>query len=260
MPTVLVTSASRGIGREFVRQFAAEGWRVIAACRHPEEVDAELRAFGDGVRPIALDVTDLASVEAVAREEDEPLDLLLNTAGVIGQGPTRPGEVNYAEWTRVLDINTMGPVRVLDALTDRLAAAGSAKAITLTSGLGSIADVGVRRPVDVSHLEGRGEHGDARAVVHAAPARHHRRGDQSRLGPHRHGRPRRLDLGGAEHRRDAQGDRRAHPRADRDVPQLERRRLRLVAANLDGSTREFQFGSPFADITVTGRVVAPQLS
>ncbi len=88
MPTVLVTSASRGIGREFVRQFAADGWRVIAACRHPEEVDAELRAFGDGVRPIALDVTDLASVEAVAREEDEPLDLLLNTAGVIGQGPT----------------------------------------------------------------------------------------------------------------------------------------------------------------------------
>ena len=142
MPTVLVTSASRGIGREFVRQFAADGWRVIAACRHPEEVDAELRAFGDGVRPIALDVTDLASVEAVAREEDEPLDLLLNTAGVIGQGPDAPGEVNYAEWTRVLDINTMGPVRVLDALTDRLAAAGSAKAITLTSGLGSIADAG----------------------------------------------------------------------------------------------------------------------
>ena len=36
MPTVVVTSASRGIGREFVRQYAADGWRVIAACRHPE--------------------------------------------------------------------------------------------------------------------------------------------------------------------------------------------------------------------------------
>ena len=42
MPTVVVTSASRGIGREFVRQYAADGWRVIAACRHPEAVDAEL--------------------------------------------------------------------------------------------------------------------------------------------------------------------------------------------------------------------------
>ncbi len=142
MPTVVVTSASRGIGREFVRQYAAEGWRVIAACRHPESVDAELRAMGNGVRPIAMDVTDLASVEAVAREDADPVDLLLNTAGIIGQGGDGPGEVNYAEWVRVLDINTMGPVRVLDAFADRLAAAGGAKAITLTSGLGSIGDAG----------------------------------------------------------------------------------------------------------------------
>ena len=142
MPTVVVTSASRGIGREFVRQYAADGWRVIAACRHPESVDAELRAIGNGVRPIAMDVTDLASVEAVAREDADPVDLLLNTAGIIGQGGDGPGEVNYAEWARVLDINTMGPVRVLDAFADRLAAAGGAKAITLTSGLGSIGDVG----------------------------------------------------------------------------------------------------------------------
>ena len=142
MPTVLVTSSSRGIGREFVRQYAAEGWRVIAACRTPETVDGELRAMGDGVRPIALDVTDLASVEAVAREEEAPLDLLLNTAGVIGQGGEGPGEINYAEWARVLDVNTMGPVRVLDALADRLAAAEGAKAVTLTSGMGSIGDVG----------------------------------------------------------------------------------------------------------------------
>jgi NAD(P)-dependent dehydrogenase (short-subunit alcohol dehydrogenase family) len=142
MPTVVVTSASRGIGREFVRQYAAEGWRVIAACRHPESVDAELRAMGDGVRPIAMDVTDLASVEAVVREDADPVDLLLNTAGIIGQGGDAPGEVNYAEWARVLDINTMGPVRVLVAFADRLAAAGEARAITLTSGMGSIGDVG----------------------------------------------------------------------------------------------------------------------
>ena len=142
MPTVVVTSSSRGIGREFVRQYAADGWHVIAACRSPEVVDAELRAFGAGVRPIAMDVTDLASVEAVAREDDGPVDLLLNTAGIVGHGSEGPGEVNYAEWARVLDVNTMGPVRVLDAFADRLAAAGGARAITLTSGMGSIADVG----------------------------------------------------------------------------------------------------------------------
>ena len=145
MPTAVVTSASRGIGREFVRQYASAGWKVIAACRHPESVERDLRAMGSGVRPIAMDVTDLASVEAVAREDEEPVDLLLNTAGIIGHGGDGPGEVNYGEWARVLDVNTMGPVRVLDAFTDRLAAAGNAKAVTLTSGMGSIGDVGSGR-------------------------------------------------------------------------------------------------------------------
>ena len=145
MPTVLVTSASRGIGREFVRQYAADGWRVLAACRQPETVGEELRALGSGVRPIAMDVTDLTSVEAVAAEDDDPVDLLINSAGVIGQHDDAPGMVNYLEWARMLDINTMGPVRVLDAFADRLAAAGSAKALTLTSGMGSIGDVGSGR-------------------------------------------------------------------------------------------------------------------
>lgn len=142
MPTVLITSANRGIGREFARQYGAEGWRVLAACRHPETVVSELRALGPSVRPIAMDVTDLASVEAVAREEDAPVDLLLNTAGIIGHTDDGPGKLNHVEWAHVFDVNTMGPIRVLDAFVERLAAAGGAKAITLTSGMGSIGDVG----------------------------------------------------------------------------------------------------------------------
>lgn len=142
MPAILVTSASRGIGREFVRQFAADGWQVVAGCRDPGAVEAELRALGDGVHPVAMDVTDLAAVEAAARAEATPIDLLINSAGIIGQGGDGPGAVDYGEWARVLDVNTFGPVRVLDAFFPRLAAAGGAKAITLTSGYGSIGDAG----------------------------------------------------------------------------------------------------------------------
>jgi NAD(P)-dependent dehydrogenase (short-subunit alcohol dehydrogenase family) len=142
MPTVLVTSANRGIGREFVRQYAADGWHVFAACRNPAEIADELRAMGSEVRPIAMDVTDLASVEAVAREDTGPLDLLVNSAGVIGEGGDGPGKVDYREWARVLDVNTFGPVRVLDAFAERLAAGNGAKALALTRGMGSIGDVG----------------------------------------------------------------------------------------------------------------------
>ena len=141
MPTVVVTSASRGIGREFVRQYAAEGWRVIAACRQPETVADELQALGSGVRPIGLDVTDLAADEAVAAEDDEPDDLHVNSAGIMGHTGDGVEEVNYHEWTHLLDVNLMGPVRVLDAFAERLAAAKGAKALTITSGMGSIADV-----------------------------------------------------------------------------------------------------------------------
>jgi NAD(P)-dependent dehydrogenase (short-subunit alcohol dehydrogenase family) len=141
MPTVVVTSSSRGIGREFVRQYAAEGWRVIAACREPETVADELHAFGSGVRPIAMDVTDLASVEAVAAEDDEPVDLLVNSAGIMGHTDDGVDSVNYREWSHLLDVNLMGPVRVLDAFAGRLAAAKGAKALTITSGMGSIGDV-----------------------------------------------------------------------------------------------------------------------
>ncbi len=142
MPTLLVTSASRGIGREFVRQYAAEGWRVIAGCRDPAAVEGALRGLGGDVRPVAMDVTDAASVEAVARADAGAVDLLVNSAGIIGNGDDGPGAVDYAEWARVLDVNTFGPVRVLDAFFPRLAAAKGAKAITITSGLGSIGDTG----------------------------------------------------------------------------------------------------------------------
>ena len=140
MPTVVVTSANRGIGREFVRQYAAEGWRVIAACRKPEEVAEELHALGSGVRPIAMDVTDLTAVDAVAAEDEAPVDLLINSAGIMGSTGGGVGEVNYLEWAHLLDVNLMGPVRVLDAFAERLAAANG-KAVTITSGMGSIGDV-----------------------------------------------------------------------------------------------------------------------
>ncbi len=83
MPSVLITGANRGLGLEFARQYAADGWSVIATARAPAEAD-ELRGIG-GVRVEALDVADL---EAVARFGERlagtRLDVFIANAGMYG--------------------------------------------------------------------------------------------------------------------------------------------------------------------------------
>jgi NAD(P)-dependent dehydrogenase (short-subunit alcohol dehydrogenase family) len=63
MPSVFVTGASRGLGFEFVRQYAAAGWSVTASCRNPGEAQA-LAALG--VETVTLDLADTGSITRAA--------------------------------------------------------------------------------------------------------------------------------------------------------------------------------------------------
>ena len=144
MPSVLITGANRGLGSEFARQYFANGWQVYAACRDPNTA-SELRrltdASGHKVRILALDVTDLASVKAVAAELDgQAIDLLLNNAGVMRARGQTMGNIDYEAWAKVLDVNTVGPMRVSEAFIDHVAPSEGKLIVTLTSGMGSLAD------------------------------------------------------------------------------------------------------------------------
>ena len=146
MNTVLVTGANRGLGLEFVRQYAADGWRVVAACRDPGaagELNRLAAESGGRISVIALDVSDPASVRAAAQSlAGAPIDLLINNAGVGSPRGQKLGALDYAAWARVLDVNTLGPMRVTEAFIDHLATGGGKKVVTITSGMGSIADNG----------------------------------------------------------------------------------------------------------------------
>jgi len=142
-PVVLVTGANRGLGLEFSRQYAAEGWQVFAACRSPDKA-GELKKLetdsGGRVRVLPMDVMDTTSVKAAAGViGKEPIDLLLNNAGVMGPRE-RLGDLDYAAWARVLDANTLGPARVVEAFVANVAKSGQKKIVTITSGMGSLAD------------------------------------------------------------------------------------------------------------------------
>ena len=133
--TVLITGANRGLGLEFARQYAADGWNVIGTARKPDQADA-LKALG--VRILPLDVADRDSVTALAASlGDVPVDLLINNAGIFPL-QSRILDVDMDDYLRTLAVNTAGPVRVTSALLPNLRRGEAKKIVNITSRLGSI--------------------------------------------------------------------------------------------------------------------------
>lgn len=140
MPTCLVTGANRGIGLEFAKQYAADGWSVVATCRRPGEATALAALQGD-VRIEALDVTDFARIEALGRRlAAVPVDLLINNAGIYGPRVTRYDSVDYAAWPEVMRVNVMAPLKVTAVFIPNLLRGGLRTVIGVSSLMGSIGD------------------------------------------------------------------------------------------------------------------------
>ncbi|HUD70872.1 MAG TPA: SDR family oxidoreductase [Dongiaceae bacterium] len=138
--TVLITGANRGLGLEFARQYRAAGWKVIGTARKPDEA-ADLKALGEGVRVVSLDVTRPESVAALtAALGKEPIDLLINNAGQgVGFEGGSLGALKIDDFDRVMQVNAVGPVRVTQALLPNLRAGKGKTIVGISSVLGSIA-------------------------------------------------------------------------------------------------------------------------
>jgi len=143
---VLVTGASRGLGLEFSRQYLQAGDRVFASARNPDEstgVRELLSAFPDRAMAVECDVADDASVEAAAHlvaESAPDLDLVLNNAGTYGRHDETLGSLDWDEVREVLEVNTLGPLRVARAFLPLLKKGKNPKLIQITSLMGSIDD------------------------------------------------------------------------------------------------------------------------
>lgn len=136
MPSVAVVGASRGLGREFVRQYLADGWTVHASARQDADLES-LRSLG--AMAYRADVGDEASLAAMTAAIGGSLDLLIANAGVGAREPTLD-EIDAAAWTRVMTINALGPLLVARTLGKKVRQGGTIAA--LSSVLGSIADNG----------------------------------------------------------------------------------------------------------------------
>jgi NAD(P)-dependent dehydrogenase (short-subunit alcohol dehydrogenase family) len=115
MPSILITGANRGLGFEFARQYGADGWRVFATCRHPNSATTlQQLAKTGGVKIMPLDVIDQKSIKEASRQIEEPIDILINSAGIAGKRDQNTGNVDYESLREVLNVNTMGPLRVTE--------------------------------------------------------------------------------------------------------------------------------------------------
>ncbi len=144
--TVLITGSNRGLGLEFAKQYAAQGWTVIATTRKPAEAKElnDLAAKNKSVMVEKLDVTDLESVKALAAKyKGKPVDVLINNAGILGDVPKQTfGNLDRDLFRQVMDTNVFGAFAVTEAFRENVAASEQKKIVALTSLLGSITTAG----------------------------------------------------------------------------------------------------------------------
>ena len=135
MSRVLITGASRGIGAELARQYAAAGDEVIACVR---DVDAApgLEDVRDNVTVQQMDTGSPDSIAAAAGAiGDGPIDVLINNAGAMGGLSQSVDNLDIEEWHRSLDVNTIGPLLIARSFKANLAASGDGKLMNVTSQL-----------------------------------------------------------------------------------------------------------------------------
>jgi NAD(P)-dependent dehydrogenase (short-subunit alcohol dehydrogenase family) len=138
MKTAVITGASRGIGSEFVVRLLDKGWRVYAGYR--QDMHRLDLLENENLFTCQLDVTDNASITAFANNIEHRVDLLINNAGV-PDGRWRNIKEIDDDWALdVININSIGPVRLVRSLYDKMSGENPSTVVMISSLMGSIDD------------------------------------------------------------------------------------------------------------------------
>ena len=141
MPTTLITGCDYGIGYEFARQYADDGWQVHAVCLDPDSL-SKISDLGETVQFHQFDVADQTALASLAAKlHNSPIDLLINNAATFA--PDGPGKLmlpDIEEFMRVMKINAVAPLYVADAFQEHVATSDRRLMVFIGTRSGSIGD------------------------------------------------------------------------------------------------------------------------
>lgn len=146
MNSILITGSNRGLGLEWARQYGQAGWRVYATCRYPEQADAlqQLCQTYPTISLHRLDVTRRDEIQSVVEAlQGAPIDLLINNAGIYIEKYKQDslGGIDYEAWLETFSVNSLGAIRLTEALLENLARGDKRLVVAITSHMGSIGEI-----------------------------------------------------------------------------------------------------------------------
>jgi NAD(P)-dependent dehydrogenase (short-subunit alcohol dehydrogenase family) len=142
MNTLLITGANRGIGLEMVKQYTKDNWRVLACCRTLDKAEElhQLKQNNARIEIFQLDVSQPTSITSLANQiKNEPIDILMNSAGLMGPHNQNFGFTDPAAWLEVFKVNAMAPLLLAEALINNIANSQLRIIANMDSTMGSIA-------------------------------------------------------------------------------------------------------------------------
>lgn len=138
MTTILITGTNRGIGLELAKQALGKGWTVYGSAREvvsdPDAHICEHPKFHD----LVFDVTDHAALRAAAASVSEPIDILINNAGIIGPERQSTLDMDFDGFAQTFAINTLAPLAVSQAFLPHLKRSSNPRILTVSSWMGSL--------------------------------------------------------------------------------------------------------------------------
>ena len=140
MNTILVTGTNKGVGLEITRLLSNRGDRVIACCRRPLEATALSKLEGNiDIQEVSVGEDESVS-QLASRLKGVAIDTIINNAGTMGPEAKRQSvlDMDFSGWADAFNINSMGPVRIMQALLPNLKMTESPKVMTVTSQMGAL--------------------------------------------------------------------------------------------------------------------------